>query len=404
MGRLWGSWIVAPLVALPAPCSAALEDIGNSLFWVEFRPRYNHIEESDKPLTTRGGTARLIAGWRSGPWNGFKVTLEGIVAAHWGPKEFNDQGALFATSPYPLLPDPRHAGLNRAFVDLDGVEDLGVRLGRQVVSLDNRRWVSENDFRQIPQLFDGVTVTYTGIANAELVAGHYRRIRDTSGEREDAVISVAHAAWNPLPGHSLAAFEYFHDQPVTANFTGFANSSYRVYGVRAEGAAARFGGIEIPYMLEVARQKPHAGGDARVDARYWRAGLGASTREWTLRYDHEVRGSNDGVYGLQIPLTDYYAFNGWTLHWFNVPRQGLRDRWLTARWSIGPVTLYAEEHRFRSDFGALDFGRETDASVTWEIRPNAVLRLQHARYDPGSGRPVDPEIRKTWLTLTYTWP
>src|SRR6186713_1617541 len=108
MGRVWGSLIVTSLVALPIACRAAPEDIGNNLFWLEFRPRYNYIEESDRPLTTEGGTLRLIAGWRSGPWHAMQLTAEGIVAAHWGPKRFNDDGGNFAGSPYPLLPDPRH--------------------------------------------------------------------------------------------------------------------------------------------------------------------------------------------------------------------------------------------------------------------------------------------------------
>jgi hypothetical protein len=268
--------------------------------------------------------------------------------------------------------------------------------------MDNQRWVSDNDFRQIPQLFDGATVVYTGLANARFTAGWYGRIRTTSGETDDATLVVANAAWNPLPDHSVAAYAYWHDQAVTANFTGFADNSYRVYGARAEGVAFRFGTIDVPYVVEVARQSPHAGGDPRIDARYWRIGAGLATSQWTLRYDHELRGSNDGVYGLQIPLTDFYSFNGWTLHWFTAPRQGLNDGWITGRCSAGAWTLYAEAHRFRSDFGDLDFGREADMGVTWAIRPNAVLRLQHARYDPGSGRP-DAEIRKTWLTLTYNY-
>ena len=164
----------------------------------------------------------------------------------------------------------------------------------------------------------------------------------------------------------------------------------------------RWGSIELPYVVEVARQRPHAGGDARIEARYWRAGAGLATAGWTLRYDHEVRGSNDGLYGLQVPLTDFYAFNGWTLHWFTAPRQGLRDGWVTGRTSAGPWTIYVELHRFRSDFDALDLGREADVGFTWAIRPNALLRLQHARYDPGSRRDA-PEIRKTWLTLTWTY-
>jgi hypothetical protein len=119
-----------------------------------------------------------------------------------------------------------------------------------------------------------------------------------------------------------------------------------------------------------------------------------------LRYDEELRGSNNGQYGMQIPLTDFYSFNGWTLKWFTVPRQGLHDRWVTGRLAHGPFSLYIEEHRFKSDFGALDYGRETDIGVSWDVLPNATLRLWHAHYEPG----VTAEIRKTWLTFTYNWP
>jgi hypothetical protein len=132
-------------------------------------------------------------------------------------------------------------------------------------------------------------------------------------------------------------------------------------------------------------------------------GGGASTEAWTLRYDYEVKGSNGGVYGLQTPLTDFYAFNGWTLHFFNTPRAGLRDRWATARAQLGPVILYGEEHRFRSDFSDLDYGRETDLGITWNPLENLTLRVQNARYRPGSATPPQPRVTKTWITLTYTY-
>ena len=81
----------------------------------------------------------------------------------------------------------------------------------------------------------------------------------------------------------------------------------------------------------------------------------------------------------------------------------LRDGWVTGRWAVGKLIFFGEAHRFDSDFGSLDLGRELDVGATWEILPNAVLRLQHARYDSGSGRDY-PEIRKNWLTLSYTYP
>ena len=413
MGRMTGWMIVAPLAALPAMAAAADYDIGNTQPGfvpaitggnpiLELRPRYNRIDESDKPLRSEGGTVRAIAGWRSGPWYGLRFTIEGIHADHIGRKRFNDDGALFATSPYPLLPDPRHTGVNQAFAEYASDYGLRAKAGRQVVRMDNQRWISDNDFRQVPQLFDGVRASYGVFEGAEVEAGHFRRMRDTSGETQDLKLTMLHAAWNPFPGQALAAYAYFHDQPVHVNFTGFANSSYRVFGVRLEGALRRGCPIEVPYLLEAAQQKPHAGGDARVDARYWRAGAGLATDAWTVRADHETKGSNGGVYGLQTPLTDYYAFNGWTLHFFNTPRNGLRDRWLTGRYAVGAVTLYAEAHRFKSDFGGIDYGREKDVGVTWEAMPKVVARLQHARYDPGAGS-NQPRIRKTWLTLTYTF-
>jgi hypothetical protein len=404
-----GCWKIFTIVALglSTPASGAegeddIRNMGAGRLSVELRPRYNHIDESDKPRTTEGGTGRAIVGWRGAPFDGLRLAVEAIHAERIGPKRYNDDPALLAASPYPLLPDPRYTGVNQAYVEYEGVETVRVRLGRQGVRMDNERWVSDNDFRQLPQLFDGITVAHTGFANTRLTAGYFRRVRTTSGERDALKLTLLNAAWNPAPGQALAAYGYFHDQAANGAFTGFADNSYRVLGARAEGSVTRIGEIEFPYLAEIAQQKNYAGGDARIDARYWRLGAGVGARAWTARFDYEVKGSNQGLYGLQMPLTDFYAFNGWTLHFFNTPRTGLRDRWLTARYALGDFTVYGEAHRFRSDFGAVDLGRELDVGLTYEWSEHCVVRLQHAKYDPGAGTP-DASIRKTWLTLTFTY-
>ena len=403
----------AMLAALaPGPCSAdgdgAEEPFGieqalaHGRFSLELRPRYNRIDESDKVERAEGVTVRAVAGWRSAPFHGLRLTLEGIHTDHLGPKHFNDDSALFATSPYPLLPDPSYTGLNQAHVEYTGVEALRLSLGRQIVRMDDQRWVSDNDFRQIPQLFDGVSAVYTGIENTELSASHYWRMRSTSGVSSELKLSLLHAAWNPAPGHALAAYAYFHDQAQNGAFTGFADNSYRVIGVRAEGSAVAWHALDFPYTFEYAQQRPYADGDDRIEANYWRAGAGLASTAWTVRYDYEVKGSNAGLYGLQMPLTDFYAFNGWTLHFFNTPRTGLRDQWLTLRYAVSAFTLHAEAHRFRSDYASIGLGRENDVRLTYLFNENCLVRLQHSRYDPGAGTP-DPRIRKTWLAVTFTY-
>lgn len=406
MGRLETCAILSLAAAAAAMPAMAGDDIRNMAlgrFSVELRPRYNHIEESDKPRSSAGFTQRTLVAWSgiAAALPQVRLTAELVHAGPFARKDFNTDPADRA-SPYPLLPDPHHTGANRVFVDFTGLESTRVRAGRQAVRLGNQRWVSDNDFRQVPQLFDGVTVSHAGFSSVELRGGHYRRVRDTSGALEHLRLTVLEAAWNPAPGHALGAYGVFHDQRDNAALTGFGNESYRVLGVRAEGTALAWRGMDWVYTAEYARQRPHAGGDARIEADYWRVGGGASTRAWTLRYDHEMRGSNGGAYGLQAPLTDHYGWNGWTLSFFFGPREGLVDRWLTARVGAGAFTLYAEAHRFRSDFGDLDFGRETDVGITWELLPGLVARLQHARYEPGGGR-ADAQVRKTWLTFNYGW-
>jgi len=370
---------------------------------IELRPRYNRLDEGDYSETGEGGTMRTVLGWVTAPYYGFRVRLEAINTSHIGAKQFNDDPAQIASSPYPLLPDPVYTGVNQAYAEYSD-DDAGVhvKLGRQVVRLDNQRWVSDNDFRQIPQLFEGAWASWDGLEKTEFEAGYYTKVRNTSGVTNDLRLTTLRAAWNPWEGHSIAAYAVLHDQAANGAFTGFADNSNRVIGAKAVGAA-HLEGIDIPYLAEYAEQRPYANGDSRVDANYWRLGAGAAAERWTVRYDYEVKGSNNGQYGVQMPLTDFYRYNGWTLSFFTTPRQGLRDQWLTVRWQfLDPLTFYGEAHKFRSDFGGLDFGRENDVGLTWSIMGGLEARLQYARYDPGPGTTNDA-IRKTWLTLTYTY-
>jgi Alginate export len=380
------------------------DSISRGRFTLELRPRYNRIDESDKPLRTEGGTVRLVAGIETAPLQMTRVVLEGIHANHLDP-HFNVDPANINSSPYPLLPDPRYTGFNRVYLEYQGLEDARIRAGRQRVRLDNQRWISDNDFRQVPQLFDGAQAVYTGLANAELYAAYFGRVRNTSGVTNELDLTLLHAAWNPAPAHYLSAYAYFHDQAQNGAFTGFANNSYRVIGIRWVGSAARWLGwsaVDLPFEAEFATQRAHAGGDARIDANYWRVGGGIAWRETVARVDYEVKESNDGRYAVQMPLTDFYAFNGWTLHFYNTPRQGLRDGWATLRQGWRDFTLFAEYHRFRSDFGGIGFGRELDVGLTYAWNENTTLRLQHARYDPGAAT-TDPRIRKSWITFTWKY-
>ncbi len=381
-------------------------------FTAQVRLRYAEIRESNLTGRTKSWTVRTTGGWEMRLAQDLRMNLEGIHTDHFGPKTYNDDVGAIGTSEYPLIPDPRNSDLNQAYLDWTGLPSTRVRAGKQLVRLGNQRFISDNDFRQTPTVFNGVLVTNNTLANTQATFGDFRRMRNALGMQAELRLTLFEAAHNPAPGHSVSGYGYYLDQPQDASFTGFANNSHRVLGVRAEGTVAAGDGADaagwrrglgFPYVADFAQQQAYAGGDSRIDARYWRLGAGVATANAGLRVDREVKGSNHGSYGLQTPLTDLYALNGWALQFTTTPPQGLEDTWATVRCEAGAFTFYGEAHRFRSAFGGLDYGRETDLSAVWTLRGDFFARIQHARFRPEAGMARGQEVDKTWVTFNYSY-
>jgi len=383
------------------------DSLANGRLLLDLRPRYNHIEETNKREAADAWTTRVLLGWQTAPLFDTRLTAQWIFADHIGAKRFNDEPAKIPASRYPLLPDPRYRGVNQLFADYSGIDDTRVKLGRQVVRMANQRFVSDNDFRQIPQVFDGVTVLTTTLPNTEIQVGEFRRVRTSLGRTNALRLHLLHAAWNPLAEQVLAVYVIGHDQAATGAQTGFANNANRVFGLRSEGAIAIGETQRLLYHAEFAQQKRFRGGDARIDAAYWRLGAGWTTPRLSLRIDHEHKGSNGGRYGFQTPLTDFYAFNGLALQYTSTPAQGLRDTWLTLRTQIARLDLFAEIHRFRADVpgGGVgrDLGREWDLTASYPLMANLTARLQLARFRAGEGARVRNDVDKTWLAFVYSY-
>jgi Alginate export len=407
----FGRLMALGLAMLSLGCAAQETDapttlwdaVSNGNLLLQLRPRYNYIQEDDKPLATNVATVRALLGWRTAPFHDFRLTAEGIHTDHIGAKRANDDLAQYFSSPYPLLPDPRTTDINQLFVDYTGLPATRIRAGRQLIKLDDHRFISDNDFRQIPQAFSGVTVVNNSLEQTEIYLGHLARIRIFSGEENSLRMEILHAAYNPAPDHRLVAYGYFHDQAQTGAYTGFADNSNKVLGLRMDGSLSVSEGSKLLYTAEYAKQKNYASGDTRINANYARLGGGLWRTKFGFRMDYEVKGSNNGAYGFQTPLTDFYAFNGTALQFTSTPMQGLRDAWLTMRGEVEKFDLFAEYHQYRSDVGGLKFGQELDLSASYPLLSNLVAKLQHATYRPGDNVLGKLNVDKTWLAFTYNY-
>lgn len=367
---------------------------------LDTRIRYANIDEVGKPKRVDVITARVVAGADIAITPQLRATLEIIHSDYVPPKRFSDDPAAF-NSPYPLLPDPRHTGLNEAHITWTPGQDVLARAGRQSLRLGNERHVSDDNFRQVPQLFDGLLLRAAPLPGSQLTLGQFNRLRTRFGSTESMQLTLAELAMNPVRDVSVSAYGIRH-RPQATPFDefrfGVTDVSNWVLGGSVDGSY-QFGDVRTYYTLNVADQRG-VSGQSQLHARYWRTGLGASLGGWVLRADHEVKGSNGGRYGYQTPLTNQYLFNGNALVFFDTPTTGLRDTWATLSWQGGQWSILGEQHWFRSDSGHQRYGQEFDATMIYTLNPRAHLRAQWARYRPAVGG-YGTDINKLWLTINH---
>jgi hypothetical protein len=389
------------------PALKLSESLSNGRLLLEVRPRYALIKESEKEYKTDVWTQRTTLGWQTAPFYDVRLTAQYIATSFIGSSErVNTNPANFYSSEYPLLPDPPHNGVNQLYADYAGLPSTRMRIGRQILRVDDQRFISDVDFRQTPQVFDGVTLINNALADTEIQLGEYRRMRTVLGGLNALRLHILHAAWNPLPDHTVAAYGYWQDQAQTGSQTGFANNAQRILGAHAEGSIPLNRDLRWMYYLAFARQNRIGDGDARINADYKRIGMGLQASgavSWGARIDHEIKGSKTGVYAFQTPLSDFYAFNGWALQYTSTPEEGLIDTWLTGRVHIDKLDFFVEAHRFRYDFGSEAMGREIDANLVYAFTHQLSAKLQMARYRSFDRETEKNDVNKLWLSMTYVY-
>ncbi len=395
--------VVAGTQRIHAQTTPEVETRGNAnspiSLRLDLRLRYTSIEESNKPQNVDVTTVRIVPGIEAKLSPNLTLTIDAIHTDFIGAKRFNDNPSV--PSPFPLLPDPRYTGLNQVTLAWAPTSYLDIIAGRQSVKMGNERHVSDNNFRQVPQMFDGVLTRWTPFNSASVVAGYFPQRRTFFGKVEPAKLGVFELALNPVENVSTSLYAVRHQPDASfsnAFLYGVNDYSNVTVGGTAD-ASVNVGSTRLTLATELARQRAVAGGSPLISANYYRLGLGATMAGWTARVDHENRASNEGRYAFQTVLSDYYAYNGNSLVFFATPKDGLRDTWATLRYERGRFSMLHEYHWFRSDVGGKDYGRELDLNFTYNWSERWYMRAQWAHYRPELPRAVD--VDKVWLTLGY---
>lgn len=309
---------------------------------------------------------------------------------------------------YAVVADPANVELNRLQIQYR-TKALGITVGRQVINLDDQRWVGAVAWRQNEQTFDA--------ARGELALGPV--MADVTYARSQRTLYGADAQGRTAyDGRFWFLQAGLHQGPITVK--GFAYlldydraeqvpalaltlADTQTWGLRATAALPLGRDVKLALAASYARQKPWADNTARFAADYLAGQADLSAHGFTATAGYEKLGSDNGV-GLQTPMATLHKFNGWADLFLTTPAAGLRDAYLGlakafAVKALPGLNAGVTVHDFRSDAGTLPLGREWDASAGFKWRQVGLL----AKFADYTARGFGSDTRKIWLEADYAF-
>jgi hypothetical protein len=381
------------LAALSSPGLAHAAD-GQGDWIVDARLRYESVDQAGFANEAQALTLRARLGYETPAWEGFKalIEVEGVTALS---DDYNS--TTNGQVGYPVILDPEAAEINRAQVSWTG-EKASVVVGRQRVILGNARFVGNVGFRQNEQTFDAARVAFkltpTTIATWVYVDRVHRILGDDSPQGEWDSDSHLVQVETKTPLGQLTGYGYLLD------FETAPLQSSATWGARLTGSRPPASGLAVTWDVEYARQGDYGGNPVDFDLDYLAlaAGLKTETRYASVGFE---RLDGDGARGFGTPLATLHAYQGRADLFLATPAAGLRDlnvkAGITLPVGARKLKLAAAIHDFTDADGALDYGREVDASASMVLTPALTLEFKAARFD--GDLPAFADRTKVWVTL-----
>lgn len=378
---------------MAADIHSALSD---SKAWADLNLRYEAVDQDNALEDASALTLRTRLGFSSGSVNGFSFTAEvedsRIVL---GQDEFTVGPTGFNVGEYSVIADPETTEVDQAFIQYKA-DNFTARVGRQVITLDDHRFVGHVGWRQDRQTFDAVSAKYAATDNLELFYSYlYKRNRIFAEAADlDSKDHILHATYTSKIG-KFVAYAYLLE---VDNDTDNALDTYGVsYDGKMKGES-----VSWAYGGEFATQSSEAGAGETAtdfDASYLNAYVAATFSGVTAKVDYEILGSDDGLYGFATPLATLHKFNGWTDQFLGTPAQGLKDLKLSLSGGLAGGKWLLAYHDFSADDssnGADDLGSEINVQYTKKFAGKYNFGIKYGTYDAGD---IKVDTNRFWMWI-----
>jgi hypothetical protein len=377
------------VLILLASASASATANSEAKASIDLNLRYEKVDQDNAKKDASALTLRTRLNYTSASYNGFSAALEVEDSRQLGVDDYND--TVGNNTEYSVIADPETTELDQAYVQYKK-EGVTAKVGRQVLTLDNHRYVGHVGWRQDRQTFDAATITYAALDNIKMSYSYInKRNRIFSNEKDfDAKDHLLNIAYKTNYG-KLTAYSYLLEVDE-----GTANS-LDTFGVSFNGKKDKFS-----YSAEFATQDSESGA-TDYSASYMAIQGGYSFDAVTLKLGAEVLGSDDSIYGFSTPLATLHKFNGWADQFLGTPKEGLVDLYASVSgkafgggWTVTIHDYSADESTDTVD----DLGSEINAVYAKKFAKNYKAGLKYAAYSAGNSTAGKVDTDKVWLWVS----
>lgn len=386
--------VVALLVVLPSFVSAQgiTDALTGGSTSVNLRLRYEDVQQDNAVDDATALTLRSSLLYNSESYKGFSATV-GVedVRIVGGMDKYTVGPTGFNLGSYSVIADPESTELDQGFLNYSN-GGLNVRAGRQVITLDNHRFVGSVAWRQDWQVYDAVKADYAVSDKLKLSYAFLdKRNRIFADEADiDSKDHLFQAVYDSSIG-SLVAYSYLLENE------NMPTNSLDTYGIRLTGSR-KLGDYDATYLAEYASQESEALG-ADFDASYFVVEGGLTFSGLTTKLGYESLGSDGGAYGFATPLATLHAFNGWADMFLGTPAQGLTDLYINISGKAGGGTWLATFHDYNAEDSAPgldDFGSEFNLQYVKPLGSNYTAGIKFANYSEGD-LAAKADTQKLWI-------
>ncbi|MFY9143131.1 alginate export family protein [Sulfuricurvum sp.] len=380
--------------------------LSNAKFNGEVRPRYENVEvENSAKNDANAFTVRATIGVEANLLgiDGLSGKVDGTTVQAIGGQHYFD-GTYNGMTGYETVVDPEQTRFSQAYLQYKLGKTVA-KAGRQVINLDNQRFIGSVDWRQMMQSFDAAVISDSTIDNLTLTGAYvWGRAGVTNAPTANTDSIILNGSYKVSDMLKVTAYDYMissASDTVGISLTGNVPVSVAKIAYRAEYAS----------QGDASRDTDDAHKDVKADADYYNLDALANINGILAGAGYELLSGHttgDGKTAFYAPLGTLHAFNGWADKFLaSTPTGGLADMSATLGYTAaGFGKAMVVYHDFETDVamsGKSDLGSEWDLLYTNAVPGvkglNGLAKAAFFKAGDVAGYSVD--VRKIWLQLDY---